>query len=200
MARRVKPSDPDAEAMLRVQAGDVRAFERLVERFLRPLCGFFRRLGAEASQAEDCAQEVFLKLYRTRAAYEPRARFSTYLFSIARHLWIDVVRHRAAGPRTISADDGGREGLDSPASAAFLSTEEDPAAAARREELEACLREAVRVLPPDQREVFALARADRFRYEEIAEILRIPVGTAKSRMHAAVQALRGALRAGGFEP
>ena len=98
--------DRDAEEMLAAKAGSAEAFTRLVERWVRPLSGFFRRLGADASTAEDCAQDVFLKLFRTREAYEPRARFSTYLFSIARHHWIDVVRHRAAGPTVVSVDGG----------------------------------------------------------------------------------------------
>jgi RNA polymerase sigma-70 factor (ECF subfamily) len=199
MRRRVTALDPDTEAMLRVKAGDANAFRRIVERFLRPLGSFFVRLGADRSLAEDCAQDVFLKLYKTRAAYEPRARFSTYLFSIARHHWIDVVRHRAAGPRLVSGDDPGPDG-DPPITARAEGDFEDPGDAARRTELEAALARAVAELPPDQKEVFALARSEHLRYQEIAEILRIPVGTVKSRVHGAVQALRASLRRSGFEP
>src|SRR5205085_9594441 len=97
-------SDPDTDLMLRVKSGEAGAFDRLVARFLRPLVAFFHRLGADLSTAEDCAQEVFVKLFRTRAAYEPRARFTTFLFAVARHHWIDVVRHRGASPSTVSAD------------------------------------------------------------------------------------------------
>jgi len=201
MRRRVTAPDPDTAAMLRVRAGDAEAFRHLVDRFLRPLASFFVRLGADRSLAEDCAQEVFLKLYRTRAAYEPRARFSTYVFSIARHHWIDVVRHRAAGPRWVSGDDAGPEGEAGDSIGARIeSAEEDPGEAARRGETEVALAAAVARLPAEQREVFALARSEHLRYQEIAEILRIPVGTVKSRVHAAVQAIRDELRRAGFEP
>lgn len=189
--------DPDTETMLRAKAGDVGAFTRLVERFVRPLAAFFHRLGADRSTAEDCAQEVFLKVFRSRASYEPRARFSTYLFSIARHHWIDVVRHRAAGPTTVSsdaADDGGRPPSDRFAAA--------PGAAPGPEhaELADALRRAVDALSPEQREVFALVRGEGLGYAEIAAILGIPVGTVKSRVHAVMGVLRDRLRAEGFEP
>jgi RNA polymerase sigma-70 factor (ECF subfamily) len=201
MRRRVTAPDPDTEAMLRVKSGAADAFRLLVTRFARPLASFFVRLGADRSLAEDCAQEVFLKLYRTRAAYEPRARFSTYLFSIARHHWIDVVRHRAAGPRMVSADDGGPDGDgDRSPAAGFEAREEDPGDHARRTEIERAVAEGVALLPPEQREVFALARSEHLRYQEIAEILQIPVGTVKSRVHAAVQAFRDHLRRRGIEP
>jgi RNA polymerase sigma-70 factor (ECF subfamily) len=193
-------SDPDTELMLRVRAGEAGSFERLVERFLRPLVAFFHRLGADRSLAEDCAQEVFVKLYRTRTAYEPRARFSTFLFSVARHHWIDVVRHRGAGPTTVSSDaPTGGEGAGT-LSERLPDAGERPEGAAERGEVEAAVRSAVAGLSVEHREVFALAQVQGLRYEEIARILEIPVGTVKSRMHAAVSFLRDRLRRGGFEP
>ncbi len=194
--------DPDTETMLAARAGDVRAFARLVERFLRPLASFFRRLGADASLAEDCAQEVFLKLYRTRSAYEPRAKFSTYLFAIARHHWIDVARHRAIGPPTISGDlpvSSEEEEGEALKDRLEARPTEAPAGAEQAEALVA-VREAVAALSPEHREVFALAQGEGLRYQEIAEILRIPLGTVKSRMHAAMHAIRHHLESRGFEP
>lgn len=195
-------SDPDADDMLRVQQGDAKAFERLVSRWLRPLASFFHRLGADPALAEDCASEVFYKVYKSRDAYEARAKFTTYLFSIARHHWIDVVRHRGAGPRTVSADvegssEGGNEG---PISARLEGREGDPALGLSSQELAKALREAVASLPDEHREVFALAQNEGLKYQEIAEILGIPVGTVKSRMHAAMRMLRETLARGGFEP
>jgi len=193
------PHDPDTETMLRVQRGDPRAFAALVERFVRPLASFFHRLGADASMAEDCAQDVFLKLFRTRAAYEPRAKFSTYLFSIARHHWIDIVRHRAAGPRTVSSDAHGDDeqgGLGDRLVAA--DTEVD--ARVRSDELGAAIRRAVATLSPEQREVFALVQQEGMRYQEIADLLGIPVGTVKSRVHAVMHTLRERLAREGIEP
>lgn len=186
--------------MLRVKRGDPRAFTELVERFVRPLASFFHRLGADAATAEDCAQDVFLKLFRTRTAYEPRAKFSTYLFSIARHHWIDVVRHRAAGPTTVSSDAGG--GDDAHGSPADRLVAGDPGvdARAQADEVGAALRRAVASLSAEQREVFALVQQDGMRYQEIADLLGIPVGTVKSRVHAVMNALRERLAREGFEP
>lgn len=194
------PHDADTELMLRVKRGDPRAFTELVERFVRPLASFFHRLGADASTAEDCAQDVFLKLFRTRTAYEPRAKFTTYLFSIARHHWIDVVRHRAAGPTTVSSDAGaGDDPRGSPADR-LVAADTDVDARARADEVGAALRRAVAALSDEQREVFALVQQEGMRYQEIADLLGIPVGTVKSRVHAVMHTLRDRLAREGFEP
>jgi RNA polymerase sigma-70 factor (ECF subfamily) len=194
-------SDPDSDLMLRVRDGEGGAFEALVERFLRPLVRFFHRMGADLSLAEDCAQEVFLKLYRTRSGYEPRAKFSTFLFRVARNHWIDVYRHRAAAPPSVSAEGSGDDADDSDPPRDRLPARPDPPAdAAEGRELLVALREAVLRLPAEHREVLALTRGGTLRYEEVAAILEIPVGTVKSRMHAAVGALRDLLRRGGHEP
>lgn len=184
--------------MLRVAAGDEAAFEPLVSRVLPRLLGFFRRLGADAAIAEDCAQDVLLKVYRARAGYTARARFTTYLFHIARNHWIDVYRHRKVGPRTISTDllGGGEDGRP-------MELEGPPVAAGSgmsQAELVAALERAVARLGDEHREVFVLARVENLRYQEIGEILGIPVGTVKSRMHAAWRQIREALQAEGIEP
>ncbi|MFO0933870.1 MAG: sigma-70 family RNA polymerase sigma factor [Planctomycetota bacterium] len=194
------PHDADTELMLRVKRGDPRAFGELVERFVRPLASFFHRLGADAATAEDCAQDVFLKLFRTREAYEPRAKFSTYLFSIARHHWIDVVRHRAAGPTTVSSDAGGGDDAHGSPADRLVAGDTEVDARARAGEVAAALRRAVAALSDEQREVFALVQQEGMRYQEIADLLGIPVGTVKSRVHAVMHTLRERLAREGFEP
>jgi RNA polymerase sigma-70 factor (ECF subfamily) len=194
-------SDPDTDLMLRVRAGDDGAFTRLCERFFRPLAHFFHRLGADGSTAEDCAQEVFLKLYRSRLAYEPRAKFTTFLFSVARHHWIDVVRHRAVGPPTVSMDRESSEGEGDDAIRDRVGAAGPrPESRVTDRERDDAIRAAVEALPTEQREVFALAQEAGIKYQDVAEILGIPVGTVKSRMHAAFHALRDRLRRGGIEP
>ncbi|MDJ0523142.1 MAG: sigma-70 family RNA polymerase sigma factor [Planctomycetota bacterium] len=191
-------ADRDTELMLRVAAGDEAAFEPLVRSVLPRLLGFFRRLGADAAIAEDCAQEVLLKVYRARAGYTARARFTTYLFHIARNHWIDVYRHRKVGPRTVSADafgddeDGRGPELEGPSV--------PPEGTMGRDELLRALERAVASLGEEHREVFVLARVENLRYQEIGEILGIPVGTVKSRMHAAWRQIRARLEAEGIEP
>jgi RNA polymerase sigma-70 factor (ECF subfamily) len=193
-------TDPDTELMLRVAAGDTAAFTSLVERVLPRLLGYFRRLGADAALAEDCAQEVLLKVYRVRESYRPRARFVTYLFHVARNHWIDVYRHRKVGPTTVSADVPGRAGEGQGLAADLPSPPEPVSGALGRRELREALDRAVGALSPDHREVFLLAQVESLRYAEIGEILGIPVGTVKSRMHAAVRQIREALSREGFEP
>jgi len=185
--------------MGRAAAGDEAAFVALVERVLPRLLGYFRRLGADAATAEDCAQEVLFRLYRTRERYRPEARFLTFLFHVARNHWIDVYRHARVGPRTVSADapadrDGG------PLSADLAGPSPAPGEGADRRALGAALERAVADLGEEHRDVFVLAQVEGLRYPDVAAILRIPVGTVKSRMHAAVRLLREALRRAGFEP
>lgn len=189
----------DVDRMQRVRDGDAQAFRDLVERWLRPLASFFHRLGADPSTAEDCSMEVFEKLYRTRSAYEVRARFSTYLFSIARHHWIDLVRHRSILPTTISSDatDDARSGRA--ASDSFVAPGSSPSAGVEEREVLAAIRRAVDELSPEHQEVFALAQSG-LRYQDIAEVLSIPLGTVKSRMHTAVAFLKERLERAGFEP
>jgi RNA polymerase sigma-70 factor (ECF subfamily) len=196
----VTEPDTDTELMLRVAAGDAAAFTTLVERVLPRLLGYFRRLGADPALAEDCAQEVFLKIYRVRERYRPRARFLTYLFHIARNHWIDVYRHRKIGPQTVSADAGGRGGEGGGLAADLVGPSESPGDQIRRGELRAGLARAIGSLSADHQEVFLLAQVESLKYAEIGQILGIPVGTVKSRMHAAVRQVREALSREGFEP
>lgn len=191
--------DEETELMLRVAAGEVAAFTPLVERVLPRLLGYFRRLGADAALAEDCAQETLLRVYRHRERYVAKARFVTYLFHVARNHWIDVYRHRRAGPTMISADAGGGkdgEGIarDLPAAATAPDERE------RAHELRRALDAAIGALGTEHREVFVLAQIEGLKYQEIGEILSIPVGTVKSRMHTATRQVREALIRGGFEP
>jgi RNA polymerase sigma-70 factor (ECF subfamily) len=191
--------DEETELMLRVAAGDEGAFVRLVGRVLPRLIGYFRRLGAERHLAEDCAQDVLLKVYRIRGQYEPRAKFVTYLFHIARNHWIDVYRHLRAGPR-IALAGSGSEGDDERAPVFPPSRATEPGADAVRAEVRAALARAIGALGEEHREVFVLAQVDALRYEDVAAILRIPLGTVKSRMHTAVRQVREALRREGIEP
>lgn len=178
--------------MLAVQGGDIRAFEDLVLTFQRPLVSFFDRLLNNRGLAEEFAQEVFCRIYQYREDYEPRAAFQTYLYRVAKNLWIDHIRRKAHAPRTLSLDApiGEEEGtLEARVPA------EGPAPSARleAEELAVAIRAAVAGLPEKLRLVFVLGESQGMSYPEISEVLEIPVGTVKSRMHAAVLQLRASL-------
>src|SRR5262245_35008642 len=181
--------------MRRVAADEPAAFERLVGRVLPRLLGYFRRMGADPALAEDCAQDVLLKLYRVRRDYVPRARFVTFLLHVARNHWIDVYRHRRLGPVTVSADAGrpGEEGEPGSLAGALPGREADVGARADRGALRDALDLALTRLSDEHREAFVLAHVETLRYEEIGLLLGIPVGTVKSRVHAAVLQLRADL-------
>jgi RNA polymerase sigma-70 factor, ECF subfamily len=190
--------DEETELMLRVAGGDEAAFATLVGLVLPRLVGFFRKLGADRGTAEDCAQETLLKVYRVRESYEPRARFVTYLFHVARNHWIDVYRHRRVGPRQVSAD--APEGDDERGASDPAAPPQDVSAGLSRAELSTALRGAMEALGTEHREVFVLALVEGLRYQEIGDILGIPVGTVKSRMFAAVRQVRATLARQGIEP
>lgn len=186
--------------MLRVAAGDLAAFDTLVERVLPRLLGFFRRLGADRAGAEDLAQEVLFKIYRVRERYEARAQFITYLFHVARNHWIDHYRHRRIQPGSVSADAPGSGEAGTGLSADLPARPEAPEGRAEQHELARALEGAIQDLGQEHRDVFVLSQVEGLRYQDIAAILSIPVGTVKSRMHAAFRLLRDALSRAGFEP
>lgn len=179
----------DAELMRRFGEGDDEAFRRIVERHERPLLGFFWRRCLDRALAEDCVQEVFLRLVRHRGSWRPDAKFTTYLYRIAENHWIDRYRSRKSAPPAASL-----EGLTDPeeadGTAAFAAPGAAPADRASQIELGTRIRRAVLRLTDEQRAVFALAETRGMKYEEIGRVLGIPVGTVKSRMHAAVTRLR----------
>ena len=178
-------------AVFALKAGKLGAFTELVDRHQRSLINFFYHLGWDRQVAEDCAQEVFLRLYRHAATYEPQAKFTTFLYRIARNLWIDRVRSVASrGGKQVSleAEQGPagerslRDRLAGPAPT--------PVEILERQETEAALKRAIELLPEEQRTVLVLSEMQGLKYQEIGAILDIPVGTVKSRMHTAMEKLK----------
>jgi RNA polymerase sigma-70 factor (ECF subfamily) len=183
--------DSDERLMLRFQAGDPRAFEDLVRRHRTPLFSFLFRLTRDRARAEDLCQETFLKVVRASAGWEPRARFLTWLYAIARNQALDDAR-RQAFRRT--------EPLDDPARAAQASEDPTPDHGAEGALLRPKLEAALASLPDEQREVFLLREHAGLRFPEIAEVTGVPENTVKSRMRYALEALRTRLEALGVGP
>ena len=92
------PPDPDAVLMLRVKRGDRAAFAELVEKYKQPVMNFVYRSLRDEIEAEDLAQNVFLQVYKSRSRYKQTAKFSTWLFTIARNLWLNELRRRYRHP------------------------------------------------------------------------------------------------------
>jgi RNA polymerase sigma-70 factor (ECF subfamily) len=186
---------PDSELMLEFQrTDDEKVFAELVAKYQKALINFFYRLVWNEQQAEDLSQEVFCRVFVHRKSYRARAKFSTYLFRIARNLWIDHCRSKGKMPQfsSLSAPIGaGRENeelIDSiraPQPAHSSGVESDVVLK---------LQEALGQLSEEQRLVFILAKNQGMKYAEIAETLRVPMGTVRSRMHSAVQKLQKLLR------
>ena len=188
------PAD-DLVLMERFRDGDRASLEALVDRHHSGLVRYFLLQSRSRETAEDLAQEVWIRVIRHRHNYRPTAKFHTYLLAIARNLWIDRYRSLKAAPPTVSADAEG-PGEDGPTLSSLLpSKESEPGALASVHEEAGRVRAAVERLPDGLRQVFELGEVRGLQYRDVAEILDIPVGTVKSRMHAAVQRLRRALGA-----
>ncbi len=181
----------DPELMADLRDGDEQAFEALVGRHQTSLLNFFFRLVWDRGVAEDLSQEVLLRLYLHSADYEPRAKFTTYLYRIARNCWVDHMR-RTKGDRKMRSLDAESEEGHTLAETLAIGVE-DPSSMARKSELADAVIEAVDGLPEEQKLVFILSEVQGLKYDEIGETLDIPVGTVKSRMFHAVKRLRNKL-------
>jgi RNA polymerase sigma-70 factor (ECF subfamily) len=168
----------DAALMLRVRDDDRDAFAVLVRRHEKMLLNFFARSGVQYDY-EDLAQQAFLRLYRYRDRYVASAKFTTFLFLLARQVWIDELRRRKRHERLVS-------GLAAEPRKEYEPPEASDASEAGGMDLE----RALACLPEGLRLVVELGVYQDLPYAEVAEILGIPVGTVKSRMFNALAKLR----------
>ena len=178
--------------MRKIQAGDVNAFRLLYERYKGPLLSFVAPFHRDPSQAEEVVQEVFLAVYRTRASWEPKARLSTWLWTIARNTSID--RRRKEGREVLDSPIEDQEGGSQPDWTEKLESPLPDAEAqllehAEKSRLENC----VSKLPDKQREVLMLRTQSELPYEEIARVVGSSLQSVKSILFRARQALLGCL-------
>jgi RNA polymerase sigma-70 factor (ECF subfamily) len=185
----------DEELLADFQQGDASAFERLLRRHRAPLYTFLLRMLGDREQAEDLAQETFLRVVKGAAAWEHRARFQTWLYAIARNLCVDRAR-REKFRRTESAETAVEEGGPSIVEAT-PSGDPAPDRAASSERMRPLLLRALASLPPEQREVFLLREQAGVPFKEIAALTGTNENTVKSRMRYALEGLRKALEAAG---
>jgi RNA polymerase sigma-70 factor, ECF subfamily len=183
--------ESDEGLMLRYQKGDVRAFEILLGRHRRPIFNFILRYVGVPAMAEDLLQETFLRVIKGAEAYQRQAKFTTWLYTIARNLCVDASRrgkHRKATSLDTPMDSDGKEG------ATLLDVVADKAAGADRKvlskELHGRLRTAIAKLSEDQREVFLMREFLDMPFREIADVVGCPENTVKSRMRYALEKLR----------
>lgn len=185
--------DPDTLLMLRVKRGDRDAFTELVERWKHPVIGFIYRTLPDPDEAEDLAQATFVQLWKTAGRYQPTARFSTFLFTIARNLCLNEIRRRVRHPAD-SLDEPRGEDEDHPLRQIEDRSQPGADAEATRTELFGLVEEALAALPEKQRTALVLCRDGELSYEEIATVLGTTLQATKSLIHRARETLKGRLK------
>ena len=181
--------DDDAGLMLRYRDGDAAAFSTLYAHYKGPLYRYLLRHVRNACAAADLFQEVWSHLIATRARYEARAKFATFLFHIAHNCAIDFFRRDANLRRAMSVHDSETLQLEPE-----VPEHQRPDRVAEFAEQESALLAAVAALPQEQREAFLLREEMGLSVEEIARVTDVPVETAKSRLRYAVRKLKHSLR------
>jgi RNA polymerase sigma-70 factor (ECF subfamily) len=183
----------DAQVMLRVKEGDESAFDYLVQKYRRPMVNFMYRMAHNAAAAEDLAQEVFLRAYRSRSSYEASAKFTTWIYRIATNLAINHARDtRHERPEAmVSLDEPDEEtGTTLDLADKSLSVEEN---LVRRERLMA-IRQKVQALPERQRMAVVMHKYQQMDYKQIAEVLKLSESATKSLLFRAYETLREQLK------
>jgi RNA polymerase sigma-70 factor, ECF subfamily len=183
----------DAEVMLRVKAGDQPAFDYLVQKYRRPLVSFMYRMARNAAVAEDLAQEVFLRVYRSRASYEASAKFTTWLYRIATNLAVNHARDtRHERPEVMVSLDEPDEatGMIMDLADGEMTAEQ---AMVRRERLMG-IRRKIEALPERQRLAVVMHKYQQMDYRQIAEVLELSESATKSLLFRAYETLRGQLK------
>ncbi|HWC20562.1 MAG TPA: RNA polymerase sigma factor [Terriglobales bacterium] len=183
----------DAEVMLLAGAGDDSAFEYLVEKFRRPMVGFMYRMTHNQAIAEELAQEVFLRIYRSRSSYQAEAKFSTWLYRIATNLAVNHARDTRSErmASTVNLDEPDPETGTTPDVAdATPNVEAD----ILRNERLAAIRQHIMSLPERQRMAVLMHKYQGLDYREIGKVLKLSESATKSLLFRAYETLRDKLK------
>jgi RNA polymerase sigma-70 factor, ECF subfamily len=180
--------EPSDEQLLSdYRNGDTSAFAKLVSRYQRELYHFLVRFLGNRASAEDIFQETFLQVHQSAEQFDPQRRFRPWLFTIAANKARDLIRSQArrpTNPLQASISPGDNE------SGEFIdlmqSTADLPSEPMEKRELQKLVHDTVTSMPEHLREILLLSYFHQFPYKQISEILDIPLGTVKSRLHAAV--------------
>lgn len=179
----------DQQLITRSQQGDMAAFAELVNQYKQKVFTYAYRMVGNTQDAEDVAQETFLRVYRHLASYDPHRRFATWMYAIANNLCIDVLRRRRP---TLSLDQPVNDEGD-----LFLepaATEGNPEQEAEQLELHQAVEAAIASLPESYRSVIILRHVQNLSYDEISRILDLPLNTVKTRIFRAREALAKRLK------
>jgi RNA polymerase sigma-70 factor (ECF subfamily) len=183
----VVSDDEDAQLMLAYARGEMRAFETLYARHRGALYRYLTRQARDGEIANDLFQEVWSRVIVNRARYEPRAKFRTFLFTLAHNCFIDHSRRAKCRPSGMGVDDAD--------AADMLPATDDcrPDTVLERDESSRRYRSALATLPAEQRDVYLLHEESDLSLEEIARVTGVGAETAKSRLRYAVAKLKAAM-------
>jgi RNA polymerase sigma-70 factor (ECF subfamily) len=195
MDEAVTNRETDEELLAEYAQGRTDRFEVLVRRYSQELFHFLVRFTGGTASAEDILQETFLQVHLSAPTFDPSRRFKPWLFTIAANKARDLMRGRARRPEVpidaaIEQDPSGRQRFSD-----FVAiTKDEPGEPLEAEEQKQIVRRIVKQMPDHLREALILAYYHKFPYKDMAEILGVPLGTVKSRLHGAVAAFAEAYR------
>jgi RNA polymerase sigma-70 factor, ECF subfamily len=190
LEQQLEARDPDVRLMVQVRGDIAGAFETLVERYQNRLVGILFHLVGNREEAEDLCQEVFLRIYKARKGYRPRAKFSTWLFTIANNLALNHLRSKGRNPSVpIGSPVTNSEAVASVAQQ-LSSREGTPSAQMRQTELADLVRDALSVLNEDQKLAVLLNKFEEMSYAEIGDVMGRSSAAVKSLLARARNQLR----------
>lgn len=188
----IPAADHDLIALART--GSEKAYRELLDRYQRPVFSLVYRMVRDRELAEDLAQETFVKVFNHLDRFNPKYKFSSWIFKIASNLAIDTLRKRE--PTTISIDGSRNAGTQDEIDATQITVEsgdENPEEFLEAKELGQEIERAIGLLRPDYRTAILLRHVEGRPYEEISEIMGVPLGTVKTYIHRARTELRESL-------
>ena len=175
----------DCDLVTRAIAGREDGFEELVRRYQRPIAAYVYRMVGDYDAALDLTQEVFIKVYASLARYRSEYKFSTWIYKIAHNAAVDHLRRHSTREQSLIKQTDGEQ-YDLPIESKRLSPEQESEKAERRAEIEAVVRQ----LPAAYRELIVLRHSHDMSYDEIAEVMGLPLGTVKNRLFRAREVMR----------
>lgn len=188
------PAPDDKTLAAQAAQGSERAFRDLLRRYERPVFSLIVRMVRDRTLAEDISQEAFIRAFKAIASYDPRYKFSSWMFKIAHNLTIDHLRRKRietvsihGSPNAVTAEEQARTSL------VLESSQERPDAYVENMELGSQIEAAIGKLRPEYRSVTLLRHVEGYSYQEIADILGLPLGTVKTYIHRARLELKSAL-------
>ncbi|HEV2210736.1 MAG TPA: sigma-70 family RNA polymerase sigma factor [Verrucomicrobiae bacterium] len=185
--------DPDAALMLRVKQGEAAAFGELVDKYKQPVMNLACRMLRDATEAEDLAQAVFVQVFKAADRYQVSAKFSTWLFTIARNLSLNEIRRRSRHPAD-SLDATHPDLDDQPLQQVEDKRTFSPPDSLLHGELQDKIEAALAELPEAQRTAILLCRQDELSYEDIAMVLGCSLSATKSLIHRGRETLKQKLK------